>query len=153
MPVVSMFGQPPLWILGLARVVGGLGDQFGKFCIVVDTMYHHGQFMFEHLRSLKSCVAIDIAIVCGNMNESVLVDEREICRERAIYQWQIILWCLRGLAALVIYSTVFGDIDRVLHTDRYILHGTATSSMIEYIRVLLNQDSEFLLSGLEDTRM
>ena len=37
---------------------------------MVDTMYHHGPFMFEHLRSSKLCVAIDIAIVCGNMNEA-----------------------------------------------------------------------------------
>lgn len=53
--------------------------------------------MFEHLRSWKSRMAINIAIVCGNMDEFVLADEREICREWAIHQGEKILWCLGTL--------------------------------------------------------
>lgn len=86
---------------------------FSKIWIIVDPMYSHGPFTPKHLWAPKSCIAINFAIICSNLNKFVLVDQREIRRKWVIHQREVILWCLGvgSLAVMVMDASVFGNIE------------------------------------------
>ena len=67
--------------------------------------------MFQSFWSSESCVAVNVACVCSNINQTILVDEREICGERRIKQCQIIVWCFGCLAVMIIYAKVLGNVE------------------------------------------